>query len=104
LPHVAVGVDEARNDEPTLGPDHFGAWSGRLESRSDLDNHPVTNEDVTVGLVPERRIHGDDMATFDEEFVGHGASPTFLCLLRGNDYGFGSTTPVSSAQLSSSLP
>jgi hypothetical protein len=27
LPHVAMGIDEARDNEPTLGLDHFGAWS-----------------------------------------------------------------------------
>jgi hypothetical protein len=29
-----------------------------------------------LGLVPERRTHGDDVAIFDEELVRHGCSPT----------------------------
>ena len=72
LPHVAVSVDEARNDEPTVALDHFGVWIGPFEFGSDVDDNPVANEDVTVGLVPEGRIHGDDVAIFDQEFSGHG--------------------------------
>jgi hypothetical protein len=75
---VAVSVDEARNDEPAPCLDHFGVWSGSLESRSHLGDNPFTNEDVTVGLVPDRGIHGDHVAIFDEEIVGHGCPPTFL--------------------------
>ena len=51
--HASRGVDEARKNEPTLGLDHFGVWSGSLESGSDLDDSSFTNEDVAVGLVPD---------------------------------------------------
>jgi hypothetical protein len=73
-------------------------------STPNLDDYTVTNEFVTVGLVPERMVFGDDVATFDEEFAGHGGSPTSLGQLRGDVYGFGRVTPVSSAQPSSNLP
>jgi hypothetical protein len=38
-----------RKDETALGPDHFGVWSGRLESRLDLHDDPVT---LSLGAGP----------------------------------------------------
>ena len=74
---MAVGVDEARDDEPAFGVDHLGVARRSLELTADVGDDTVADEHVAVGLVAERRVDGDDVAALDEQFGGNDGSPVF---------------------------
>jgi hypothetical protein len=73
LPRVAVGVDEARNDDVAVGVDNLRVC--RTQVRADLGDRVALDEDVGAGQLAQCRILGQDGAASDQCSFGHCIAP-----------------------------
>jgi hypothetical protein len=68
LPRVAVGVDEAGNDDLSGAIDHLGV---RLDGAVDRGDLVVFDQDVARAQVADVGVHGEHVATTEQDPVGH---------------------------------
>jgi hypothetical protein len=62
---MAMGVDHSGDDNHAFGVDYLCAFC--TESGADADDFGAANQDVALGKVAQRVIHGDDHATLDQQ-------------------------------------
>ena len=72
LPHVPVGVHQARDDQAAGRVDDLGVGRRGPQVGADGGDHAVGGEDVADRQVAQVRVHGDDVAPLDQEFLRHG--------------------------------
>ncbi len=75
LPGVAMAVDEAGHHDGVGAVDHFGI--PRPQASCDLCDQPIFHQDVRLGVIADRAIHGEDTTSLDQDPLGH-AQPLLL--------------------------
>ena len=77
LPRVAMGVDEARDDDVAGRVDHLRPVRGQV--RADGGDRVALDEHVGSGQLAQGRVLGEHDPVLDEDPIGHG------CLLRDDE-------------------
>ncbi len=74
VPHMPMGLDQAGQRDHVPAVDHHRIRRG--EAAADRDDRAVAQQDVAVGEVAERRIHGHHIGFADQQVAALGSGRT----------------------------